>query len=147
MKCLVDGCERSAYCRGYCQRHYQQLRLSGKLERKTFANKGLTCKVDGCKRAAKIQGMCKKHYYTLTRYPIKKKGSKKSKVYNVRSVESKISSLQQQLHQARMSYCNSVGAATQLRWKRLIVALEEEIREHKALLTDKTKSLNSKVAN
>lgn len=36
MTCSIEGCERAAYCRGWCQRHYYQMNRWGEIRRTKF---------------------------------------------------------------------------------------------------------------
>lgn len=62
--CDTGGCERTAYARGLCQRHYRQQLRSGEVhpDRAPAA-----CAVPGCGRRAVTRGWCHGHYLRWSR--------------------------------------------------------------------------------
>ena len=64
--CKMDGCKKQATTLGYCQNHYKQLRMQGKLDyvychsRSKYNN--VKCKVEGCDKQAHARGWCRNHY-------------------------------------------------------------------------------------
>lgn len=54
MSCSFDGCERDAWCKGFCSKHYYYNKRHGVLP-------GKICKIDGCESPAYRRGMCNKH--------------------------------------------------------------------------------------
>ena len=77
--CQAQNCDHPAEIKGYCWKHYQQIRRHGRLtpERehgKTFAfpeldpkkytpwTKRTGCIVEGCKEKHQARGYCKRHY-------------------------------------------------------------------------------------
>ena len=57
--CQVQWCGRARYAKGYCARHYKQVRRTGSvLDQKV----SLDCGVDGCERPAVTRGWCHGHY-------------------------------------------------------------------------------------
>lgn len=59
MKCSVDGCNRIAFCKGFCSRHYYQQRVRRLgIEPRAEARK---CTVAGCDGSHSGHGMCVKH--------------------------------------------------------------------------------------
>lgn len=63
-RCAVDGCERLAKTRGWCNTHYERWRLgrevnmAGDLRKKPPK----PCAVEGCDTRATARGWCEKHY-------------------------------------------------------------------------------------
>jgi len=67
-RCAVDGCGRSHYARGYCERCYMRWRTHGDPSQVAFewgVNKRPTCAIEGCPRRPHAKGMCQSHYRTL----------------------------------------------------------------------------------
>ncbi len=74
--CSVEGCNLKHYCKGYCNKHYYQVkrhgciqtqedisrRLSEASKRRERVNAGKMCSIDGCESPAKTKGMCNRHY-------------------------------------------------------------------------------------
>lgn len=59
--CTVDGCEGSAYCKGWCTKHYQRWRNHGSTDHPRPSASG-NCSVEGCVRPARTRGWCGTHY-------------------------------------------------------------------------------------
>jgi len=62
--CSVVGCTAKHDARGYCSKHYRQMKKHGKIIDKEIAlksNKGKVCKHSGCNRNAKSSGFCRVH--------------------------------------------------------------------------------------
>ena len=57
--CEAAGCDRAAYARGHCERHYRQLLRSGALRPDRAPP---DCAVPGCGRRAVTRGWCHGHY-------------------------------------------------------------------------------------
>jgi hypothetical protein len=59
----VDRCEEEQVAKGYCFRHYQQVRRYGRLtpERERIYGRK-ACEVPGCEEKHSSRGFCKKHY-------------------------------------------------------------------------------------
>ena len=64
MNCTVLGCNREAYCRGMCKKHYSRFIRTGSTE---LREKKL-CSVDGCGNKTIAKGYCRKHYDMIRRY-------------------------------------------------------------------------------
>ena len=60
--CKEPTCNKDAYCKGYCTKHYQQLRLKGKIVKKDYVFIGNFCKYIGCKDMVAAKGVCRNHY-------------------------------------------------------------------------------------
>lgn len=54
--CTVPGCRNRQLSRGYCAKHYQQMRRHGEIRTKR------TCSVDKCENKHHARGFCKFHY-------------------------------------------------------------------------------------
>ena len=66
--CAVEGCEREAEKRGWCNAHYWRWRQHGDpLGRAKHRNEE-PCDVEGCEREAVARGLCYAHYYRWQRY-------------------------------------------------------------------------------
>lgn len=69
-KCCVDGCNRVEHCRGYCERHYTQVKRYGKIT-KVEDNWGKQeCRVDGCDGKHHGNGYCTKHWWQMRRHGV-----------------------------------------------------------------------------
>lgn len=66
-KCCVEKCERESYSKGYCRKHYDQIRWSGKItiEKLPPIQK---CKVEECNHDSLTKGYCSKHYMQTRKY-------------------------------------------------------------------------------
>lgn len=61
--CSVSGCGKQAICKGYCSRHYQQIRLRGNIITKSggmFVSG--VCKILGCGKKTQAKDLCSAHY-------------------------------------------------------------------------------------
>lgn len=61
--CTVDGCENPNYVKGYCVKHYQQVKKYGEVHEKIK-----NCKVEGCTNPHEAKGYCIKHYKQILRH-------------------------------------------------------------------------------
>lgn len=77
-KCLVEGCNNKSCSKGYCSKHYAQIRKYGRITDKE-RNKYKTCKVNDCNDTVFSKGYCKKHYYQK-RYSGKVNAKKYNKI-------------------------------------------------------------------
>ena len=59
--CSIAGCERSAYCRGWCKMHYSRVLRLGSPDL-AKREKELPCTVTGCSTLRECRGLCVKHY-------------------------------------------------------------------------------------
>ena len=63
--CKVDGCSNKYFSKGYCSRHYQQVKKYGKIYKQIYPE---FCTVEGCNNKYLAKGYCNKHYTQLRRY-------------------------------------------------------------------------------
>lgn len=59
--CSTDECDRAPIARGFCYKHYNQLRRAGKLDVRQYYE-GQACSFEGCESLAKARGLCRRHY-------------------------------------------------------------------------------------
>ena len=61
--CKAEDCSQAEIARGFCFRHYQQVRRYGRLtpERERIYSR-TTCQVTDCHERHAARGYCKKHY-------------------------------------------------------------------------------------
>jgi len=93
MACKVSICPNPLKARGYCGKHYQQLRRKGGVDflnnqnaiRKYRPDTSRVCCLDFCHGTAKTYGLCNKHYLKLFRFR-KEQGLFCSKCQNDRVV-------------------------------------------------------------
>ena len=60
--CSVDGCEKPAFSKGYCRRHYKQIWRWGKILPEKEERQKVTevkCSVDECEQQAYAKGCCR----------------------------------------------------------------------------------------
>lgn len=62
--CKIANCQRDAACKGLCWKHYQQMRLRGKIIEKNYVYIDGICKNIGCGNKLFAKGLCQKHYLT-----------------------------------------------------------------------------------
>ena len=62
--CTAAACDRSAYARGYCERHYRQVLRAGDVRPDPAPR---ACAVDDCDRRAVTRGWCHGHYVRWSR--------------------------------------------------------------------------------
>ena len=68
--CSVDGCEKPAFSKGYCRRHYKQIWRWGKILPEKEERQKVTevkCSVDECEQQAYAKGCCRRHYIQMWR--------------------------------------------------------------------------------
>jgi len=60
--CKAPNCDRLVVSRGYCGKHYQQIRKHGRLTPEKEHRRIKNCMADGCNNKVYTHGYCKKHY-------------------------------------------------------------------------------------
>lgn len=60
--CAVEGCDRVAFCRGWCRPHYRRWAKDGRLGDPVIPAPRKGCTVDGCDRPHLSRGYCNAHY-------------------------------------------------------------------------------------
>jgi len=60
--CQVSGCEKTAFCKGYCSKHYQQIKFKGTIQQKEYLEISGFCKNLGCGKLVFAKGLCQKCY-------------------------------------------------------------------------------------
>lgn len=60
MKCSDKKCKNPARVKGFCMKHYNEMRYPKKLQ--IFKNVGQKCTIPGCSDKAYCRAMCSKHY-------------------------------------------------------------------------------------
>ncbi|HWD45892.1 MAG TPA: HNH endonuclease [Actinomycetota bacterium] len=65
--CSFTGCERPSYCKGLCQRHYEQQHEGKPLTpiRPKLKRQPDTCQVPGCTRKPRSKGICGMHAHRI----------------------------------------------------------------------------------
>jgi len=80
--CKVERCDRGTYAKGYCNKHYNQMKRNGKILKKEneliFSSTGV-CKVVGCNEKSVAKCYCLKHYQRWKKHGDPTKGAFKSK--------------------------------------------------------------------
>ena len=67
--CQAPGCERLALTRGYCPRHYQQIRRCGRLTpEREYSHRNERCGVEHCQAPQVAKGYCFRHYQQIRRH-------------------------------------------------------------------------------
>lgn len=63
-ECLVGGCPDKPFTRGYCVRHYYQMRTLGKISHVApkITMKNRVCSDENCTANAVSKGLCRRHY-------------------------------------------------------------------------------------
>jgi hypothetical protein len=62
-KCSVHECDKLAFCKGYCSKHYQQIKFHGKITEKEAAlSISQFCKNLGCGQPVFVKGLCQNCY-------------------------------------------------------------------------------------
>lgn len=70
-KCKVERCQGPRKTRGYCNKHYIQIRRHGRLMlHREYGPRGMfvVCKVEGCEGKHRAHGYCGKHYRQVRIY-------------------------------------------------------------------------------
>jgi len=81
-KCSVTGCEKPAFSKGYCRRHYKQIWRWGKILPEKEVRQEVAevkCSVAECGKQAYSKGCCRKHYIQLWRTGEPRTGEEKRK--------------------------------------------------------------------
>lgn len=66
--CNASGCERFAEQAGFCSRHYQQIRIHGRLTpEREYMPRSQECEVPGCDNRVVAKARCMKHYQQMRR--------------------------------------------------------------------------------
>ena len=69
--CKAPGCDKPVYAKGYCNKHYNQIRVHGKLrpdlERTRYDDGDRTCSEEGCEGEVIAKGLCMAHYQQYRR--------------------------------------------------------------------------------
>lgn len=60
--CSVDGCGAKVLARGYCCRHYYQVKRHGHVTRSGVYVRPTSCREEGCDGRPYARGMCLRHY-------------------------------------------------------------------------------------
>ena len=67
-KCIVDDCQELFFSKGYCRRHYYQVRRHGKIVKSKLTPYPL-CKIEWCNRPADAgNGYCSQHLCQIKRF-------------------------------------------------------------------------------
>jgi hypothetical protein len=67
-ECTVEGCERLAYTRGFCQMHYRRVIRTGDAGPSGSLRQRRTCSVVGCEQLIDAKELCHGHYQRLLRH-------------------------------------------------------------------------------
>lgn len=60
--CEIKGCSNKAICKGFCSKHYQQIRLNGKIKEKEYMYINGLCKNISCGKIIFAKGLCQQCY-------------------------------------------------------------------------------------
>ncbi len=74
--CKLDGCDDKHFAKGYCSRHYYQVRFHGRITRVEKGKKHPEiCKIEGCDNKEESLGFCRAHYKKHLKYgnPLEKR--------------------------------------------------------------------------
>jgi len=67
--CKAENCGESSRTKGYCSRHYQQIRHHGRLTpEREYGKRGTYCQVENCQEPQTAKGHCYRHYQQIRRY-------------------------------------------------------------------------------
>lgn len=61
-KCSVAQCDKDAFCKGLCSKHYQQMKFKGAIAKKNYVYIDGICMNVGCGRKVFAKGMCQRCY-------------------------------------------------------------------------------------
>lgn len=71
VKCKVVWCHDEAVTKGYCNKHYQQMRKHGEVKSETERSKikvSDKCSISGCDNKVFAKGYCNKHYQQIRKH-------------------------------------------------------------------------------
>ena len=60
--CSIRDCSKPAFCKGYCSKHYQQIKFHGKIKDKVYLEVASFCKNLGCGKPVFSKGLCQSCY-------------------------------------------------------------------------------------
>jgi len=60
--CQVTNCNKPAFCKGYCSKHYQQIKFKGQIQQKSFLEIPGLCRNLGCGKPVFAKGLCQMCY-------------------------------------------------------------------------------------
>ena len=63
--CQITGCETKHYAKGYCKKHYAQIKNHGRLTPEKEHEVPKSCQVEGCENKYCSKGYCIKHYHQV----------------------------------------------------------------------------------
>lgn len=66
--CQVEDCNNKHSARGYCGKHYIQMRRDGKIRQILPDTSNIMCVVDGCDSFSYIKGYCSKHHMQICKF-------------------------------------------------------------------------------
>ncbi len=69
-KCIVEECDNNALSKGYCGKHYLQIRNHQRLTPELERNRIRLCVVENCNYQHKAKEYCPKHYGRVKKYGI-----------------------------------------------------------------------------
>ena len=68
-ECGASHCVAVSRASGYCPKHYQQVRLHGRLTpEREYRSRGSECGVGNCQKEQIAKGFCFRHYQQIRRY-------------------------------------------------------------------------------
>ena len=132
-KCSVDGCEKPAFSKGYCRRHYKQIWRWGKILPEKEERQKVTeakCSVAGCEKRMHAKGYCRKHYGQIWRtgeiYADEDRQMTEEEVAP-RNDADRVRALARELERAEEMYRNVVGVEGRLKWRRECEELKKDM--------------------
>lgn len=69
-ECSVQGCDTKAFCKGYCSKHYQQIKYHGEIQQKKHLGVSNFCKNLGCGKVVFAKGLCQSCYTRSRLYEV-----------------------------------------------------------------------------
>lgn len=67
LTCVIEGCDKAQFCRGWCAMHHSRFRRHGNPEFESVRELS-ECSVDGCVGRVRAHGMCNKHHLRTLRH-------------------------------------------------------------------------------